>query len=248
MSLDPLTFIFEILNFLVLLWLLKRFLYKPVQAAINQRREDLQKAMQLAQQREAQASAAMQQHQQALQAWQQEQARREAELNTQLNQQREQVMAAIAASAEVEKQRLNALAAQEQKTAQAALQHKAARNALQLSARLLQRVSGPELDSLLITMLLEDLQKLPAQQRNHLHDSAQQQQGRILIESARPLNAQQCTALQQGLSAQLGLDVQCNYQERADLISGLRASWGADVLHANLADELAFFHTGLMHV
>ena len=43
MELDWSTFILEIINFLVLVWLLKRFFYKPVLNVINRRREQIQK-------------------------------------------------------------------------------------------------------------------------------------------------------------------------------------------------------------
>ena len=39
MGLDTTTFVLEIVNFLILLWLLNRFLYRPVQAAIARRQQ-----------------------------------------------------------------------------------------------------------------------------------------------------------------------------------------------------------------
>ena len=40
MELDWTTFVLEVLNFLVLVWLLKRFLYRPVLAVIEARRAE----------------------------------------------------------------------------------------------------------------------------------------------------------------------------------------------------------------
>ena len=42
MTLDLTTFILQILNFLVLLWLLHRFVYGPLRAAIAKRQADAQ--------------------------------------------------------------------------------------------------------------------------------------------------------------------------------------------------------------
>ena len=43
MELDWTTFILELINFLVLIWLLNRFLYKPVMKVIAQRKTTIQK-------------------------------------------------------------------------------------------------------------------------------------------------------------------------------------------------------------
>ena len=46
MGLDLTTFVLEIVNFLVLLWLLSHFLYRPVQAAIARRQQQAEQARQ----------------------------------------------------------------------------------------------------------------------------------------------------------------------------------------------------------
>ena len=43
MELSWSTFVLEIINFLVLVWILKRFLYKPVMDVIARRREEIEK-------------------------------------------------------------------------------------------------------------------------------------------------------------------------------------------------------------
>jgi F-type H+-transporting ATPase subunit b len=39
------TFVLEIINFLVLIWILKRFLFKPVKAVVSQRQADIDKQL-----------------------------------------------------------------------------------------------------------------------------------------------------------------------------------------------------------
>ena len=42
MELDWTTFLLEVINFLILVWLLKRFLYQPVLEVIGKRRQKIQ--------------------------------------------------------------------------------------------------------------------------------------------------------------------------------------------------------------
>ena len=45
MGLDWSTFLLELFNFLILIWILKRFLYAPVKAAIEARRERVESVL-----------------------------------------------------------------------------------------------------------------------------------------------------------------------------------------------------------
>ena len=57
MSFDWSTFLLEVLNFLVLVWLLQHFLYRPVLAVIERRRSESEKITDAAQALRAQAQA-----------------------------------------------------------------------------------------------------------------------------------------------------------------------------------------------
>jgi F-type H+-transporting ATPase subunit b len=51
MQIDPLTFLFELVNFVVLAWLLHRWVYRPVAAAIAERRREIDETRALTKQR-----------------------------------------------------------------------------------------------------------------------------------------------------------------------------------------------------
>lgn len=63
MSIDWITVIAQIANFLVLIWLLKRFLYRPILAGIDAREAEIAKRMQAADQAKAEATAAKEHYQ-----------------------------------------------------------------------------------------------------------------------------------------------------------------------------------------
>ncbi len=60
MQIDWFTFACQVVNFLVLVWLLKRFLYAPIQRAIDERERTIAESLQAAADREAAARAAQQ--------------------------------------------------------------------------------------------------------------------------------------------------------------------------------------------
>ncbi len=246
MELDPLTIVLEIINFLVLIWLLKRFLFKPVKAAIARRQQDLEQAQLDARQQEQKAAALKQELQGKIDAWEQEKAEQQQDLQNQLSQQREQALEKVRAAAEAEKQRLHSVLEQDRAALAESTRRQAQQGALQLTGQLLQRLAGADLDQALLTMLLEDVHKLPAAERERLAN-ALRHQNELQVTSARPLTDIQQQQLQQTLTAALGHPVKLQPTVDDQLISGLRLSIGPLILHANLADELEFFKAELQH-
>jgi F-type H+-transporting ATPase subunit b len=245
MTIDPLTFALEIVNFLVLVWLLRHFLYQPIRNAIAQRQRMLEQGLKDAQLREQAAAARQNEYQQNLDTWEAEKARQQAALQQDLTRDREKALAKVRTAVEAERLRLQTLAEQEGTAQKQHIREQAAQMALQLTRRMLERLAGSELDEALLRMLLEDLDRLPEDDLVALRTAAAQQQGRVTVSGAHPLSEPQVKHLQQDLARLFAREVHCTVETDPQLISGLRLSIGDRVLHANLGDELAFFHRGL---
>ena len=69
MELNWSTFLLEIINFLVLVWILKRFLYRPVLSVLDKRRKSIEESLNEATNRHTQAIALEQQYKQRLEEW-----------------------------------------------------------------------------------------------------------------------------------------------------------------------------------
>ena len=69
MELNWSTFLLEIINFLVLVWILKRFLYRPVLAVLEKRREEIAQSLNEANNHHTQAIELEQQYKKRLEDW-----------------------------------------------------------------------------------------------------------------------------------------------------------------------------------
>jgi len=72
MQLDWLTFTLEIVNFLVLVWILQRFLYRPVLETIARRKAEIDKTLADAASRQQDAQALEHRYQDRLVEWEKE--------------------------------------------------------------------------------------------------------------------------------------------------------------------------------
>jgi F-type H+-transporting ATPase subunit b len=235
------TFFLEIINFLVLVWILKRFLYKPVLEAISQRKAVIDKTLADAKGKEAEAQTFVQQYQNRLADWEGEKAKLRAAVAEEISAQRAQQMAALDNALKQERERVRVLEDRRLNELQNKSEEAGIAKGVQFTARLLARAASPELEARLVALALEDLPRLPAEQLQELRSVCRQPGTQIKISSAFPLAAPQRSLILQKLKEVTQDSVAVEFNEDDRLLAGLRISVGPWVLRANLEDELEFF-------
>lgn len=249
MQFDWTTFVLEVLNFLVLVWLLKRFLYRPVLAVLDARQARVQDEMAQAAQAQQEGTALKQQYEERLAQWAQEREQLRQQLEQELAQQRTAGMERIRQAQADEDAKARVRNAAATAAHEAALIRQAAGAAYGDVATLLQRLASPTLTASIARMLVEDLAALPQEQLAALRAAAQKvgaggtapSMGTAEIAAAHPLDDDLVQAIAHGLSVAAGQTLAVAVKPDPALIAGVRIAVGECLLHANLADELAFF-------
>ncbi|WP_160965255.1 F0F1 ATP synthase subunit delta [Pseudomaricurvus sp. HS19] len=241
MELNWSTFVLEIINFLVLIWILKHFLYRPVLAIIARRQESVAQQQQQAEALRTEATAMQEEYQQRLSQWQQEQQQARNELQQSLAAERQQqrdrlqqeldVMRHGAEVAE-QRQRQDRLRQQEQ----VAMQQGA-----QFAAQLLRLGAGPETEKRLTELLIHQLLELDPEQRSRLQRHNGERSNAATIASAWSLGDDQRERLGAALQQCLPEITEWDWQRDPELLAGVRITVGAWELGFNLADELSGF-------
>lgn len=240
MSFDWSTFILEIINFLVLVWLLKHFLYRPVLSMVERRQQAVQKTLQDAQAARDEAGKLQADYQSRNAQWQTEVAQHRQALDGEIEAERQHRLQALAMELAAERKRQETLRQQEQALHEKSLQMRAASQSAQFAARLLQRLATPALDRCILDVALDDLAALPVDRHEALH-AALAGANEIVISSNAALAAEERTRLEKALAG-FGTPVPAiRYDQDPSLIAGLRISIGAWELDASLEGELRGF-------
>ena len=156
MEFDWTTFILEIINFLILVWILKRFLYRPILDVIARRRAGVEKTLADARRIEIEAGELKQQNEHRLAQWENEKEAAQARLREELAAEREHLMAALETSIAEERERRRVLDERHQHDFRRGVEEQGIAQGAAFSARLLGRAATPELEARLYTLLLED--------------------------------------------------------------------------------------------
>jgi len=240
-QIDWSTIILEIVNFLVLVWILKRFLYQPVLDIIAKRKAGIEATVTQAEETQRTAESLKQQYEGRVADWEQERAAAREALQHEFDTERQRRLEAL--QAEVQSEREKARVADERRLAEA--QRRSEQQALVQSARfaakLLGRLSGPDLEARLVQWMLDEIQGLPSAQMKTLRQEAANHQNKAEVLSARPLETGTRRQIESALAVLFDRPVTCHFHEDPALIAGLRITLGPWVLRANLQDELQGF-------
>jgi F-type H+-transporting ATPase subunit b len=241
MELSWTTFILEIINFLVLVWILKRFLYKPVLDVIARRRASIEQSLNDAKKVHAEAEDLQRKYEGRLAEWEEEQQQARESLNEKLEQEHAQQLDALKEELEQEREKSRAAEQRRMEDTRQQIEQTAMEHGGQFATRLLKSTSGPETESRLIELLIAELGQLSEERITALRKHAGDNIESIEVTSAYPLPDDQSQELDQALGSIIHGKPVVHFHQDKTLIAGLQINLGAWVLGLNVRDELKGF-------
>jgi F-type H+-transporting ATPase subunit b len=241
MSFDWSTFSLEALNFLVLVWLLKRFLYQPVLAVIERRRAEGERVTASAKALRDEARELKAQYEAKLAHAADDRERALAQLDEEISTERAKRLARVDADMAAERQRRSDLEARQSDRREAERDRQAVALGARFASRMLERLAGPGLEDRLVELAVADLKAIQADQRDALQAALVDADAGVQIATAYALEPQRRAVLAKALGELAGRKVSPEFSEDQSLVAGVRIRVGSWVLMANLRDELRFF-------
>lgn len=241
MELNWSTFLLEILNFLILVWLLGRFLFRPVQASIARRKAQAEAIIANADAIRAEAEALRGRYESRLKDWEAEKQAARDGLQQELKEARERRLAALDEELEQKRRKDEAVAARQREDRLRQDQALCLAQGAQFASRLLSSCASPDLQTRLVELALEQLQGLAAPKAEALRMALATSREPVDVKSAFPLSPEQRDRLAATLGDLCGMMPDCRFSEEPALLAGLRITVGPWVLGASLADELRAF-------
>jgi len=233
MQIDWITVSAQIVNFLILVWLLKRFLYAPVMVAMEQRERRIADRLNDARQREEQAAAEVREYRQrsdALTAERErliEQARREAEERK--LQWLEQAREEVAATRSNWQQQTR----EEHDEFIDALRRRTAGIIQSVARSALRDLADAQLEETVVEVFIRRLKALDREERRSLRDG-----GSIRIRSAHELDHAVRGRLTRAVHEHIAEDVEVEYAQAPELLCGIELYAQGRRIAWHLADYL----------
>jgi F-type H+-transporting ATPase subunit b len=234
MQIDWITVSAQIVNFLILVWLLHRFLYQPVIRAMDRREQRVAERLNNAEQREQQAQEQRLQYENKVQELSRQ---REAILLTAKEEaEQEKLKLLDQAREEVNEQRKHWQWQMEQEKQEflSNLRHQGATAIQSIARKALSDLANVKLEEHIVEAFIQRLKSLDKESRKTFSDSS----GPMRIATVFELDASDRGRITRAVHDYIAEGMDTEYTQSPELLCGIEMSSGARQLSWNLADYL----------
>jgi len=235
----------QVLNFLILVWLMKRFLYKPILHAIDEREKRIAAELVNADKKKADA---------------QNESDEFKHKNEEFDQQRAALLRKATDEAKAERQRLldearkaaAALSSKRQETLRneehnlrQALSHRTQQEVFAIARKALRDLATASLEERLGEVFTRRLREMDAQAKAGLAKALKTASNPALVRSAFDLPAEQRAAIQNALNETFSAEIHVRFETEPELISGIELITNGQKVAWSIADYLASLEKGV---
>ncbi|MDX2423760.1 MAG: F0F1 ATP synthase subunit B [Amphritea sp.] len=245
MLIDWFTVTAQVINFLVLAWLLKRFLYQPILTAIDAREERIAKELASAASTKSEAEVLRETYQQKNVAFDQQQSERMSQLTEEVATERARLLETVRAESETLRSRLQSALQNEQHNLKQTLSQRTREEVFSIARKTLGDLAGDTLEARITDVFIQRLGQLSEAEVKSLQSAFSSSGQPLIVRSAFALPEAQVALLDASIREKIGEKVKIEFAIKADLVSGIEISgagqkiaWNIDNYLASLADSV----------
>ncbi len=238
MHIDWWTLALQAINFLVLVWLLWRFLYRPVRAVIEKRKALSEEAFAKAAAKEAEVDALKKRMEEDRTAMAQERQDLLKKLHEESAAERETMLAQSREEAKKLIEDARQTIAKERRSALSSLQAEAGKLAVDLASKLLGQIDTNALGDAYLEKLEAQLEAMAADEREQLKKDLEPAEARMLVVTAVPIGEAERARWRKKLGAHIGREDKTGFETDPAIVGGAELRFPHTTLKFTWADQL----------
>ncbi len=240
MQLDWITVAAQIINFLIIVWLLNRFLYGPISRAMERRESEIRRRLDAAREQREKAEAREQELAQERAAFEAEREARLAEVRQEVDDLARELRAEVRADVEERRSAWLAELREEKQAFLTQLRASVSREFRQLAGAALATLVDTRLEARMVDVIVDRLGQLEKSELDRLAAGARRS-GALEVVSGDELDTDLEQRLIQAIRAALGDDVDVRFAAAEPDLVGLRLKGGSMTLEWSLDEFLDRF-------
>ncbi len=211
----------QIVNFLILVALLKRFLYGPIVAAMAAREEKIAAQLAEAQQKRQDAEQEEASLRQKIRDIEERRQELLTEAGNQAEAHKKELFSQAREDVEQIRQKWAASLQREKETFLQNLKQRLGQEVIETSRRALQEMAGLELEQRLTEVFLDHLRQLPPEEQAAIRESLQETGGELLVTTAFELSEEARQKIAARVQEQFGRDLALRFTTSGELLAGI---------------------------
>ncbi|MBU1692893.1 MAG: F0F1 ATP synthase subunit B [Verrucomicrobia bacterium] len=229
----------QVLNFLILVWLLKRFLYKPIVHAIDAREKRIARELADADAKKAEAREERDEFQHKNEEFDQQRAALLGKATDEAKAERQRLLDEARRAADALRAKRQDALRREQQNLNDEITRRTREEVFAIARKTLADLAGPTLEDRMAGIFTRRLRELDGEAKKSLATALKTSSAPALVRSAFDLPSDLRAAIQKALNETFSADIQVRFETAPDVISGIELSSNGRKVAWSIADYLA---------
>jgi len=238
MIIDWFTVCAQVVNFLILVWLLKWFLYQPILDAIDARESQIAKELADADVQRTVAQVERETFQQKNTEFDQQRTALFLKVTNEANEERQRLMEAARQVADAQRQKRQNALLREQQNLNGEINRRTREEVFAVTRQALTDLAGTDLEQRMCEIFLQRLRDLDSDARATLTKPIKTSPSPVLVRSAFALSPQQQTDIQQAIHDIFSPEITVKCETAPDLVCGIELTFNGQKIAWSIADYL----------
>jgi F-type H+-transporting ATPase subunit b len=238
MLIDWFTIVAQVLNFLILVWLLKRFLYKPILHAIDAREKRIATELADACAKQNQAEKERDAFQKRNQEFDQQRAALLSKATDEVQAERQRLLDEARQAADAVRAKRQDALKREHQSLNDEITRRTREEVFAIARKTLTDLAGTSLEERMSEVFTRRLQELDNEAKEGLAKALKTPADPVLVRSAFELPSEQRAAIQHALNETLSAEIHVRFETAPDVISGIELTANGRKVAWSIADYL----------
>ena len=235
----------QALNFLILVWLMKRFLYKPILHAIDEREKRIAGELADADSKRAEALKERDEYRHKNEEFDQQRAGLLKQATDEAKAERRRLVEEAQKAADAVSAKRQELLRAEAKSLQSTLSRRTQEEVFAIARKVLADLATASLEELMGEVFVRRLRELDDPAKALLAQALETTSQPVLVRSAFELPVEQRTAIQKVLNETFSAEIPVRFETAPDLVSGIEFSANGQKVAWSIAEYLAELERGV---
>jgi len=232
-------------NFIILVWLMKRFLYKPILHAIDERERRIAAELADADAKKAEAQKESDELRLKNEAFDQERAALLSKATDEVNIEKQRLLDNARKAAEVLSLKQQETLSNELRDMHNAIRVRVQKDVFAIAGKALKDLATVSLDERMVDMLTQRLKEMDNPTKSALAEAFKTVSEPALIRTAFDLPEEQRAVIQHALNETFSAEIQVRFQTEPDLISGIELTAHGQKVAWSISDYLMSLEQGV---
>ena len=235
----------QALNFLILVWLMKHFLYKPILNAIDAREKKIAAELADADAKKAEAKKERDEFQHKNEEFDQQRAALLSKATDEANAERQRLLDEAGKTADALTTTRQEARANEARQLEQSISRRAQDEVFAIARKTLTDLSTASLEGQMAEVFSRQIRAMNGQGKIGLGEALKTASDPALVRSAFDLPAEQRATIQNALNVAFSADIHLRYETAPDLVSGIELTTNGQKVAWSISDYLASLENGV---